>query len=259
MIHLSFSSGNLEIVAGVKKYTQDVGVTFPTPSSSEARLEEDSDVTSSSEEKAKEKKFLSNYLQTKNLRKNKPNPCAGRFLTPGSRKLVKDLSESVESSLYSTSCQPPHWKSLKVTRTLCRVFCSWDQFMGTLKIVTPNRWVPCKSVLHTFLWCNWVQLLKCLFLKIFPVGVSWFVPVENGQSGSKKENLPKIYRPGISWFEPVTKTKPWREPLREQNWQAQCMNSRGSLGGPGRDSGQVSLRPFVRATLQVGTVTWGWL
>ncbi|XP_029390665.1 Alstrom syndrome protein 1 isoform X3 [Mus pahari] len=81
-------------------------------------------------------------------------------------------------------------------------------------------------------------------------GVSWFVPVENGKSGSKKENLPKIYRPGISWFEPVTKTKPWREPLREQNWQAQCMSDRGSLGGPGRDSGQVSLRPFVRATLQ---------
>lgn len=157
MVSKGVQAGNLEIVAGVKKYTQDVGVTFPTPSSSEARLEEDSDVTSSSEEKAKEKKFLSNYLQTKNLRKNKPNPCAG---------------------------------------------------------------------------------------------VSWFVPVESGQSGSKKENLPKIYRPVISWFEPVTKTKPWREPLREQNWQAQCMNSRGSLGGPGRDSGQVSLRPFVRATLQ---------
>ncbi|XP_052030131.1 centrosome-associated protein ALMS1 isoform X2 [Apodemus sylvaticus] len=151
MVNKGVQAGNLEIVTGVKKYTQDVGVTFPTPSSSEARLEEDSDVTSSTEEKAKEKKFLSNYVRSKNLRKNKSNPSEG---------------------------------------------------------------------------------------------ISWFVPVENGKSGSKKENLPKIYRPGISWFEPVTKTKPWREPLREQNRQAQ------SLGSPGRASGQVSLRPFVRATLQ---------
>ncbi|XP_076796130.1 centrosome-associated protein ALMS1 isoform X7 [Arvicanthis niloticus] len=163
MVNKGVQAGNSEIVTGVTKYTKDVGVTFPTPSSSEARLEDDSDVTSLSEEKAKEKKFLSNYLQAKHLRKNKPNSCEDRFLTPE---------------------------------------------------------------------------------------VSWFVPVENRKSGSKKENLPKIYRPGISWFEPLTKTKPWREPLREQNQQAQRMNSRGSLGGPGRDGGQVSLRPFVRATLQ---------
>ncbi|XP_059114052.1 centrosome-associated protein ALMS1 isoform X3 [Peromyscus eremicus] len=157
MLNKGVQAGNLEIVTGAKKYTRDVGVTFPTPSSSEARMEEDSDVTSGSEEKAKEKKFLANYLRDRNLRNHK-----------------------------SSSCE----------------------------------------------------------------GVSWFVPVENRKSESKKENLPKIYGPGISWFEPVTKTKPWREPLREQNWQVLCMNSRGSLGGPGGDGGRVPLRPFVRATLQ---------
>ncbi|EGW02931.1 Alstrom syndrome protein 1-like [Cricetulus griseus] len=156
MLNKGVQAGNLEIVTGTKKYTRDVGVTFPTPSSSEARLEEDSDVTSWSEEKNKEKRFFSNYLQNKNLRKIKPNSCEG---------------------------------------------------------------------------------------------VSWFVPVESRKSGSKKENLPKIYSPGIAWFEPVTKNKPWREPLREQNWQKQCM-SRGRLGGPGGDGGRVPLRPFVRATLQ---------
>lgn len=84
-------------------------------------------------------------------------------------------------------------------------------------------------------------------LKIFPIGVSWFVPVENVKSGSKKENLPKLRGPGISWFAPITNTKPWREPLREQNWQGQHMDSHGSQASPGRSP----LKPFVRATLQV--------
>ncbi|XP_028716036.1 Alstrom syndrome protein 1 isoform X5 [Peromyscus leucopus] len=157
MLNKGVQAGNLEIVTGAKKCTRDVGVTFPTPSSSEVRMEEDSDVTSGSEEKAKEKKFLANYLRDRNSRNHK-----------------------------SSSCE----------------------------------------------------------------GVSWFVPVENRKSESKKENLPKIYGPGISWFEPVTKTKPWREPLREQNWQVLCTSNRGSLGGPGGDGGRVPLRPFVRATLQ---------
>ncbi|XP_051059208.1 centrosome-associated protein ALMS1 [Phodopus roborovskii] len=156
MLNKGVQAGNLEIVTGAKKYTRDVGVTFPTPSSSEARLEEDSDITSWSEETTKERKFLTSYLRDRNLRKIKPNSCEG---------------------------------------------------------------------------------------------VSWFVPVENKKSGSKKENLPKTYSPGISWFEPVTKTKPWREPLREQNWQERCLSSRGGPG-PGGDGGRVPPRPFVRATLQ---------
>ncbi|XP_036786551.2 centrosome-associated protein ALMS1 isoform X3 [Manis pentadactyla] len=77
-------------------------------------------------------------------------------------------------------------------------------------------------------------------------GVSWFVPVENVKSVPKKENLPQCHGPGIAWFAPVTNTKPWREPLREQNWQGQHMDSRGSQAGHGRDP----LKPFVRATLQ---------
>ncbi|XP_035884037.1 Alstrom syndrome protein 1 isoform X5 [Phyllostomus discolor] len=77
-------------------------------------------------------------------------------------------------------------------------------------------------------------------------GVSWFVPVENVKCGPKKENLLKHCGPGISWFAPITNIKPWREPLREQNWQGQHTDSHGSLAGPGRGP----LKPFVRATLQ---------
>uniref|UniRef100_A0A8C9KRF6 ALMS1 centrosome and basal body associated protein n=1 Tax=Panthera tigris altaica TaxID=74533 RepID=A0A8C9KRF6_PANTA len=153
MLNKGVQAGNLEIVNGVKKHTRDVGMTFPTPSSSEARVEEYSDVTSWSEEKIEEKSRLTSYLGDKKLRKNKQ------------------------------SCSE---------------------------------------------------------------GVSWFVPVENVKCGPKKENLPKLYGPGICWFAPITNTKPWREPLREQNWQGQHMDSRGSLAGPGRDPP----RPFVKATLQ---------
>uniref|UniRef100_A0A452R6Z2 ALMS1 centrosome and basal body associated protein n=1 Tax=Ursus americanus TaxID=9643 RepID=A0A452R6Z2_URSAM len=152
MLNKSVQAGNLEIVNGVKKHTRDVGMTFPTPSSSEARIEEDSDVTSWSEEKIEEKRLLADYLGDKKLRKNKQSCCEG---------------------------------------------------------------------------------------------VSWFVPVENVKSGPK-ENLPKHHGPGICWFAPITNTKPWREPLREQNWQGQHMDSHGPLAGPGRDP----LKPFVRATLQ---------
>uniref|UniRef100_A0A286XB67 ALMS1 centrosome and basal body associated protein n=1 Tax=Cavia porcellus TaxID=10141 RepID=A0A286XB67_CAVPO len=157
MLNKGIQAGNLEIVTGAKKHTRDVGVTFPTPTSSEARLEEDSDVTSWSEEKIEEKKLFTDYLGDKKLRKNRP---------------------------------------------------------------------------------------------ISYEGVSWFVPVENVKSGSKKENVPKVYSPGISWFEPVTKTKPWREPLREKNWQGQHMNCQGSVADQGRDDGRGSPRPFVKATLQ---------
>ncbi|XP_058134903.1 centrosome-associated protein ALMS1 isoform X2 [Dasypus novemcinctus] len=156
MLNKGIQAGNLEIVNGAKKHTRDVGMTFPTPSSSEARLEEDSDVNSSrSEGKNEEKKILTIYLRDKKLKKNKPN--------------------------------------------------SYE-------------------------------------------GVSWFIPVENLKSGYKKENL--LCGPGVSWFEPITNTKPWREPLREKNWQGQQMDSQGSLAGPGRDFDKVPLRPFVRASLQ---------
>ncbi|XP_030874003.1 Alstrom syndrome protein 1 isoform X5 [Leptonychotes weddellii] len=153
MLNKSIQAGNLEIVNGVRKHTRDVGMTFPTPSSSEARIEEDSDVTSWSEEKIEEKRLLASYLGDKKLRKNRHSCCEG---------------------------------------------------------------------------------------------VSWFVPVKNVKSGPK-ENLPKHHGPGICWFAPITNTKPWREPLREQNWQGQHEDNRGSLASPGRGP----LKPFVRATLQV--------
>ncbi|XP_051830221.1 centrosome-associated protein ALMS1 isoform X5 [Antechinus flavipes] len=80
-------------------------------------------------------------------------------------------------------------------------------------------------------------------------GVSWFIPAENPRR-AKKENQPGwVPGPGPSWFAPLLPSKPWRQPLREKNWQAESSGGR-QAGPPGLDQDKEGPPRFVKAGLQ---------
>lgn len=83
-------------------------------------------------------------------------------------------------------------------------------------------------------------------------GISWFVQAEDLKFESRKENRSNsIPGPGSSWFEPFTTTKPWREPLREKNFQEQQYSKVTQSAVPERDAETRPTRPTVKLTLQV--------
>ncbi|XP_008120249.1 centrosome-associated protein ALMS1 [Anolis carolinensis] len=167
MLNKAIQAGDFEIVnSATKKHTRDVGLTFPTPTSSQARFQVDL-------ESGMEDEVNGRNSESKSKPRRQPN---GFFAEkrPGKSK---------------------------------------------------SQW---------------------------PQGLSWFVPTEELKADPKRGVASiSVPEPGPSWFEPLPSGKPWREPLREKNWQEE---DRGGLqvrlAVPARDIENNPPSPFVKITLQ---------
>nr|XP_026652837.1 Alstrom syndrome protein 1 isoform X1 [Zonotrichia albicollis] len=83
----------------------------------------------------------------------------------------------------------------------------------------------------------------------FQQGAPWLVPAEDLECESRKENqFSAPSGPGPAWFEPWSSTKPWREPLREKNWEEQPRLGQGAVTAPG--AGRGLGQPLGKLTLQ---------
>ncbi|XP_048159827.1 Alstrom syndrome protein 1 isoform X3 [Corvus hawaiiensis] len=86
----------------------------------------------------------------------------------------------------------------------------------------------------------------------FQQGTPWLVPAEDLKCESRKENqCSAIPGPGPAWFEPwSSSSKPWREPLREKNWEEQQQQSAGQAAAAHPGAAKGLGQPLGKLTLQ---------
>ncbi|KAJ3613816.1 hypothetical protein NHX12_020062, partial [Muraenolepis orangiensis] len=99
---------------------------------------------------------------------------------------------------------------------------------------------------------------------LYPQGVSWFIATEDQRSEDRKENRPTeeewagprlkgegpVRGRGSAWFEAYSRTRPWREPLRQRQVQEERTTGRVQEG---HSDPQLDSQPFAK-TVSSGLV-----
>ncbi|XP_014116594.1 PREDICTED: Alstrom syndrome protein 1 [Pseudopodoces humilis] len=211
MLNKGIQAGDLEIFSsGTRRNTRDVGVTFPTPRHSQEPVGHSQEPVGHSSQE---------------LRGHSQEP------TGQSQQLTGHIQEPTGhgQELRGHSQEPtghgqePRGHSQQLTGPRHAVPGTWQR-APTDRLPTDRR--TRSSRLH------------------LQQGTQWLIPAEDLKCEWRKENQSSaIPGPGPAWFEPWSSTKPWREPLREKNWEQQPSLGRA---GAGRGLGQ----PLGKLTLQ---------
>ncbi|XP_036606036.1 Alstrom syndrome protein 1 [Trichosurus vulpecula] len=165
--------------------------------------------------------------------------------TPRKKQTVRMLNKGVQTGeLEIVRSTRKHTRDFGVTFPTPKYSVTGKRVDDDVNTSSPGSHLGEKEPLTFYLWTKKPRRSKPHCSE----GVSWFIPAENLRCASKKENQSsRVSGPGPSWFAALTHTKPWRQPLQEQNWQT---DSRGSGRPPGLSDDKEAQRRFVKAGLQ---------
>ncbi|XP_041283547.1 Alstrom syndrome protein 1 [Onychostruthus taczanowskii] len=231
MLSKGIQAGDLEIVSSAtKKNTRDVGVTFPTPRSGQQLWEPPGQGQGQGQEPraqpgrlrtdTRDLEIVSSATKknTRDVGVTFPTPRSGdlEIVSSATKKNTRDVGVTFPTPRSGQQLWEPPGQGQEPRAQ-----------PGRLRTDTRTR----RSRLH------------------FQQGTPWLVPAEGLECESRKENqCSATPGPGPAWFEPWSSTKPWREPLRERNWEEQPSLGQGAATatGAGRGLGQ----PLGKLTLQ---------
>ncbi|XP_074051676.1 centrosome-associated protein ALMS1 [Macrotis lagotis] len=169
--------------------------------------------------------------------------------TPKNKQTLQMLNKAVQTGeLEIVRSTRKHTRDFGVTFPTPSYNAAGTRVDKYVNCSSPGNYLEEKKSMDIYLWTKKPRRSKAHCCE----GVSWFIPAENLRCASKKENQASgVSGPSVSWFASLTHTKPWRQPLREKNWQTDDGDSSRLQAAPPilRDD-QESQKRFVKGGLQ---------